>query len=78
MGKRHYTSTKKRVKAITDIVRKEYEPGNQSRCYKAIWRRHIWPVYGVCYRTFLEYLGMPPSELEEDEKRDDPGQISIF
>ncbi len=78
MATKHYLSTKKRVKAITAIVREEYEPGNQSCCYKAIWRRRIWPVYGVCYKTFLEYLGMPPSELEEDEKHDDPGQLKMF
>lgn len=78
MGKRHYTSTKKRIKAIIAIVMEEYEPGNQSRCYKAIWRRRIWPVYGVCYKTFLEYLSVPPSELEEDEKHDDPRQLKLF
>lgn len=77
-GKR-YRSTKKRIKAITEIVKAEYQPGDHSRCYKAIWRRRIFPEYGVCYETFLSYLGVPPSELEEEEpKNEDPNQLSLF
>ena len=78
MATKHYLSTKKRIKAITAIVKEEYQPGDNSRCYKAIWRRRIRPVYGVCYKTFLEYLSVPPSELEEDEIQDAPGQLKLF
>ena len=39
MGKkRRYRSTKKRMKAIREIVEAEWQPGDQSRCYAAIWR----------------------------------------
>lgn len=76
--KKRYRSTKKRIKAIIAIVQAEYQPGDQSRCYAAIWRRLVWPVYGVCYKTFLSYLGVPPSELEEEPAKDDPNQLSLF
>lgn len=36
MGKKRYVSTKKRIKVITAIVKEEYQPGDNSRCYKAI------------------------------------------
>ena len=78
MGKRRYRSTKKRIKAIVEIVKAEYQPGDQSRCYAAIWRRRIWPEYGVCYKTFLSYLGVPPSELEEEPEPKDTSQLSLF
>lgn len=64
--KKRYNSTKKRMKAIIAIVEAEYQPGDQSRCYAAIWRRRILPEFGLCYKTFLSYLGVPPSELEEE------------
>lgn len=78
MSKKRYKSTKKRIKAIRDIVLAEYQPGDQSQCYAAIWRRSVWPVYGICYKTFLSYLGVPPSELEEDPETEDTSQLSLF
>lgn len=81
--KKRYRSTKKRMKAILAIVNEEYQPGDQSRCYKAIWRRRILPEFGVCYNTFLSYLGVSPSELEEDPstgsgQNEDTNQLKLF
>lgn len=70
--KKRYNSTKKRMKAIIAIVEAEYQPGDQSRCYAAIWRRRILPEFGICYKTFLSYLGVPPSEMEEEPEKEDP------
>lgn len=81
MGKKRYRSTKKRMRAIIAIVNEEYQPSDQSRCYAAIWRRRILPEFGICYKTFLSYLGVPPSELEEEPSTGsgtDPGQLSLF
>lgn len=79
MGKKRYKSTKKRMKDILAIVEAEYQPGDQSRCYKAIWRRRIHPEFGVCYKTLLSYLGVPPSELEEDKpEKEDTNQLNLF
>ena len=78
-GKKRYRSTKKRIRAIVAIVNEEYQPGDQSRCYKAIWRRRILPEFGVCYKTLLSYLGVLPSELEEEPpKNEDTNQLSLF
>lgn len=77
--KKRYRSTKKRMKDILAIVNEEYQPGDQSRCYKAIWRRRILPEFGVCYNTFLSYLGVSPSELEEEQpENEDTNQLSLF
>ena len=76
--KKRYSSTKKRIKSVIAIVEEEYQPGDQSRCYAAIWRRRIWPEFGICYLTFLSYLGSPASELEEEPKKEDPNQLSLF
>lgn len=76
--KKRFRSTKKRMKVILAIVEEEYQPGDQSRCYKAIWRRRIQPQFGVCYKTFLTYLGVQPSELEEEPEKEDPNQLKLF
>ena len=76
--KRRYRSTKKRMRAVVAIAAAEYEPGDLSRCYKAIWRRRIWPEYGICYKTFLSYLDVLPSELDEPEEQEDTNQLSLF
>lgn len=78
-GKKRYRSTKKRIRAIVAIVNEEYQPGDQNHCYKAIWRRRILPEFGVCYNTFLSYLGVSPSELEEEKtEKEDTNQLSLF
>jgi len=78
-GKKRYRSTKKRIRAIIAIVNEEYQPGDQNHCYKAIWRRRILPEFGVCYNTFLSYLGVSPSELKEEQtEKEDTNQFSLF
>ena len=50
-----------------------YEAGNQAKCYKAVWRHWIEPEFGICYRTYLNMLGLPP----DTESRQDT-QPSLF
>lgn len=45
-----------KVKALTAL---HYEAGNQAKCYKAVWRHWIEPEFGICYRTYLNMLGLP-------------------
>lgn len=65
--KRH-KSTMTRVERLKVITAAHYEPGNQARCYKAVWRRWIEPEFGVCYRTYLNLLGITPEEERESER----------
>lgn len=61
--------------------RKHYEPGVLRKCYKAVWREHVYPVYPMCYRTFLNYVSTPPSllrEAEASERLHYPDQLSLF
>lgn len=63
-----YKSTLCRIREVCEITREHYEVGNQSKCYKAVWRKHIFPRYGICYRTFLNYIGEPiPKESEKKQ-----------
>ena len=79
MSKKRYKSTIKRIRDILSIVNMEYEPGNQKRCYNAIWRDFVYPKYGICYETFLSYIGVKPSELEDDiQEVEDPKQLKLF
>lgn len=60
-----YKSTKQRIREIQKIVMENYEVGDQKKCYKAIWRRIIYPRYKICYDTMLDYLAVKKSELNE-------------
>lgn len=53
-----------KVKALTAL---HYEPGNQAKCYKAVWRHWIEPEFGICYRTYLNMLGLPPETERQTE-----------
>lgn len=58
-NRKHHESTIERVRMVRAVTERHYERGNQSRCYKAVWRRHIYPMFKICYRTYREYLGIP-------------------
>lgn len=71
-----YKSTLKRIEAVQAIAREHYEEGNQSKCYKAIWRKYIYEAYGICYQTFIAYLNTDlTSTITTGE---DPDQLQLF
>jgi hypothetical protein len=75
MGSRtHYKSTIERTKIIKEITMRYYEAGNQQRCYKRVWQKYINPIYPMCYRTYLNYLGItvPP------QKKPTALELSLF
>lgn len=65
-----YDSTKARIERVVEIVKREYEAGDQRKMYKAIWRKFIYPEFGICYKTMLEYLKKRPSEYNRSKKGD--------
>lgn len=60
MGKpNRYKSTEARAKIIRSITERYYEPDNNAKCYKAVWKKYINPIYPMSYRTYLNYLNIP-------------------
>jgi len=62
--KKRHKNISLRIKAVQEIAAKHYEPGNYAKSYYQIWKRHVYPVYPCCYRTFLVYINTRPSELD--------------
>ena len=50
-----FCSTKKIAKVIVKELFDLYEPGNQQKSIRNIWRLYIRPKYGISYRTLLQY-----------------------
>ena len=46
-----------RAAKISEITSLHYEPENQAKCYKQVWKKHIYPLFGIGYRSYLRYLG---------------------
>lgn len=65
----------KRIELVCSIVREHYEPGRRDRCYKEVWRRYVCPVYPMCYRTFLNYIGV---NVAQERGRNVDRQLSLF
>lgn len=66
MGKRHGVSYQKRVADINRIYDQYVKTGVPNR---GIWRRYIYPVYGISERTFYNILNAsadPKNDLPED------------
>lgn len=66
MGKRHGVSYQKRVADINRIYDRYVRTGVPNR---EIWRRYVYPVYGISERTFYNILNAsadPKNDLPED------------
>ena len=70
MGKNPGQSYKKRVTDINRIYDHYAKKGISNR---EIWRRFIYPVYGVCERTFYNLLKAPSRIKPEDGMPELPG-----
>ena len=57
-----------RAKMIQELAAQYYEPENHAKCYKAVWKKQIFPQFGICYRTFLNYLKIEIKPLNTSEK----------
>jgi len=71
MSKRH-RSTIARAKKIRALTALHYEAGNQAKCYRAVWRHWIEPEFGICYRTYLSYLGISPDNEQQPRQDTTP------
>jgi hypothetical protein len=56
MATKPHKNTLLRIQHVCDITRQHYEEGNLAKCYKQVWRHYVFPVYPMCYHTFLSYL----------------------
>ncbi|WP_302575178.1 hypothetical protein [uncultured Duncaniella sp.] len=56
MGRKPGKSYQKRVTDINRIYDRYAKKGIPNR---EIWRRYIYPVYGICERTFYNLLNAP-------------------
>lgn len=41
---------------IMEIVKKHYEPGNQSKSLEQVWRHYVYPIYPMGVRTFRRHI----------------------
>lgn len=73
MNKRHGVSYQKRVKEINKIYDNYASRGIPNR---EIWRRYIYPIYGISERTFYNVLKAP--SLARNNIADAPHQLFLF
>ena len=75
MAKRRGVSYKKRVEEVNRIYDREVRRGIPNR---EIWRRFIYPVYGITERTFYNILNASAEEKNRIADDDDFRQLLLF
>jgi hypothetical protein len=74
-NKKGYNIRAENIKRITEQY---YEPENQSKCYKAVWRYHVFPLYGISYRSYLVYVKKAEKKPEAGTNNNGHRQLDIF
>lgn len=77
MDNKRHKNTLLRIQRVCEITQQHYEARNLQKCYKAIWKKHVYPVYPMCYRTYLSYINTPLGELRSVQS-DDSRQLKLF
>lgn len=55
-----------RARVIKSIADEYYEKENQAKCHKRVWRKYVYPRFGICYRSYLKYCKVTiPEEMKE-------------
>ena len=75
MVRRRGVSYKKRVEEINRIYDREVRRGIPNR---EIWRRFIYPAYGITERTFYNILNASAEERNRIADDDDIRQLLLF
>lgn len=75
MAKRRGVSYKKRVEEVNRIYDREAKRGVPNR---EIWRRFIYPVYGITERTFYNLLNASAEDKNRIADDDDIRQLLLF
>lgn len=75
MVRRRGVSYKKRVEEINRIYDREVRRGIPNR---EIWRRFIYPAYGITERTFYNILNASAEEKNRIADDDDIRQLLLF
>lgn len=75
MARRRGVSYKKRVEEINRIYDREVRRGIPNR---EIWRRFIYPVYGITERTFYNILNASAEAKNRIADDDDIRQLLLF
>lgn len=65
--KRPGISYRRRVEAINKIYARYCHSGLSNR---EIWRRYVYPAYGICERAFYSILNVSPGLLENSREED--------
>ncbi len=66
----HLKSYLKKAKHIQEIISRHYEPGRQDRNLRAVHRRYIEPLFGICYKSSLRAWHTDTSTLNNDPKEE--------
>lgn len=75
MGKKPGQSYQKRVTDINRIYDRYAKQGIPNR---EIWRRYIYPAYGICERTFYNLLKAPTKPCFSETLPDLPNLFDMF
>ena len=51
--------------SISYLIRAKEIQDFAAQCYKQVWLKHVFPKYGFNYDTFLHYMRVDTSCLEE-------------
>lgn len=64
-----------RARLFQEITSEHYERENHAKCYKQVWKKYVFPLYGIGYRSYLKYLKV---EVKPEPKQEDTRQLRLF
>ena len=45
-----------RIREVQQFALRYYEKGRHDKCFKQVWKKYVFPRFGINYNTFLRYM----------------------
>lgn len=68
-----------RIREVQQFALRYYEKGRHDKCFKQVWKKYVFPRFGINYNIFLRYMKTDVDKLlGQAEKQKEEACISVY
>ena len=66
-----------RIREVQQFALRYYEKGRHDKCFKQVWKKYVFPRFGINYNTFLRYMKTDVDKLLGQAEKQKKASVSL-